>query len=172
VLPVIEAGQAVAVDDGYTLDDALSVQPAPGHTLAHVAIHLNSRGQRAIFSGDVMHVPLQIHYPHWGTSLDDDPQLGVRSRLQLLEDCAESRTLILPTHFVPDTGCFVTRTAGAFRRNGTRYRDGDRDQNPPSGGARLRSRGLDNATLRFEGPTITDVQSAADSSPSSGYPTR
>jgi cytosine/adenosine deaminase-related metal-dependent hydrolase len=29
---------------------------------------------------------------------------------------------------------------------------------------------LDNATLRFEGTTITDVQSAADSSPSSGYP--
>jgi glyoxylase-like metal-dependent hydrolase (beta-lactamase superfamily II) len=114
VLPVIESGQAVAVDDGYTLDDLLSVEPTPGHTLAHVAIQLQSRGQRAIFSGDVMHVPLQIHYPRWGTSLDDDPHLGARTRLQLLETCAENRTLILPTHFVPDTGCFIARTPDGF----------------------------------------------------------
>ena len=114
VLPVIEAGQVVAVDDGYTLDDVLSVEPAPGHTLAHVAINLESRGQRAIFSGDVMHVPLQIHYPHWGTSLDDDPQLGIRSRLELLERCAETRTLMLPTHFVPNAGCFIARAGDGF----------------------------------------------------------
>jgi glyoxylase-like metal-dependent hydrolase (beta-lactamase superfamily II) len=114
VLPVIEAGQCVAVDDGYTLDDVLSIEPAPGHTLAHVAIKLQSRGEHAVFSGDVMHVPLQIHYPRWGTSLDDDPLLGIRSRLDLLEHCAETRTLILPTHFVPDTGCFIARTADGF----------------------------------------------------------
>ena len=114
VLPVIEAGQAVAVDDGYALDDMLSVEPAPGHTLAHVAINLESRGERAIFSGDVMHVPLQIHYPHWGTSLDDDPHLGIRSRLGLLERCAETRTLMLPTHFVPNAGCFIARSGDGF----------------------------------------------------------
>ena len=113
VLPVIEAGQAVAVDDGYALD-MLSVEPAPGHTLAHVAINLESRGERAIFSGDVMHVPLQIHYPHWGTSLDDDPHLGIRSRLALLEGCAETRTLMLPTHFVPNAGCFIARSSDGF----------------------------------------------------------
>jgi glyoxylase-like metal-dependent hydrolase (beta-lactamase superfamily II) len=114
VLPVIEAGQVVAVDDGYALDDVLSVEPAPGHTLAHVAINLESRGQRAIFSGDVMHVPMQIHYPHWGTSLDDDPQLGIQSRLGLLERCAETRTLMLPTHFVPNAGCFIARASDGF----------------------------------------------------------
>ncbi len=114
ILPVIEAGQSVAVDDGYTLDDMLTVEPAPGHTLAHIAIRLHSQGKRAVFSGDVMHVPLQIHYPRWGTSLDDDPQLGVQSRLHLLESCVEHRTLVLPTHFVPGDGCFITRTSEGF----------------------------------------------------------
>jgi glyoxylase-like metal-dependent hydrolase (beta-lactamase superfamily II) len=114
VLPVIEAGQLVDIDDGYALDDVLSVEPTPGHTLAHVAINLESRGERAIFSGDVMHVPMQIHYPHWGTSLDDDPHLGIRSRLELLERCAETRTLMLPTHFVPDAGCFIARSGDGF----------------------------------------------------------
>ena len=114
ILPVIEARQAVVVDDGYTLDDMLTVEPWPGHTLAHVAIRLRSQGADALFSGDVMHVPLQVHYPHWGTSLDDDPQLGVQSRLRLLESVAETRTLLLPTHFVPGTGCFITREPQGF----------------------------------------------------------
>jgi glyoxylase-like metal-dependent hydrolase (beta-lactamase superfamily II) len=114
VLPVIEAGQAIAVEDGYSLDGTLTVEPTPGHTLAHVAIRLASGGERALFSGDVMHVPLQIHYPQWGTSLDDDPQLGVRSRLKLLEHCAETHTRVLPTHFVPDTGCFIAHGADGF----------------------------------------------------------
>lgn len=114
ILPVIEAQQAIAVDDGFTLDDMLTVEPTPGHTLAHVAIRLRSQGANAIFSGDVMHVPLQVHYPHWGTSLDDDPKLGVQSRLRLLEGCAEFRTLLLPTHFVPGTGCYITRSSHGF----------------------------------------------------------
>lgn len=114
ILPVVEAGQAVAVDDGYTLDDTLTLLPAPGHTLAHCAIYLHSHDNRAIFSGDVMHVPLQVYYPLWGTSLDDDPQLGVRSRLHLLESCAESQTLLLPTHFIPENGCFIARRGDGF----------------------------------------------------------
>jgi glyoxylase-like metal-dependent hydrolase (beta-lactamase superfamily II) len=114
VLPVIEAGQSVAVDDGFELDETMTVEPTPGHTLAHVAIRLRSGGKEALFSGDVMHVPLQILYPHWGTSLDDDPALGVRSRLQLLESAAENHTLLLPTHFVPGNGCFINRSSRGF----------------------------------------------------------
>jgi len=114
VLPVIEAGQFVAVDHGYQVDEMLTVESMPGHTPGHVAIRLRSRGQQAVFSGDVMHVPLQVHYPHWGTSLDDDPVLGVRSRLQLLESAAENHALLLPTHFVPGNGCFIRNTREGF----------------------------------------------------------
>lgn len=114
ILPVIEAGQFLAVDEGYELDGMFTVEPMPGHTLAHVAIRLRSRGQQAVFSGDVMHVPLQVHYPRWGTSLDDDPVLGVRSRLDLLESAAEDQALLLPTHFVPGNGCFIRQTSQGF----------------------------------------------------------
>ncbi len=96
------------------LTNTFTVEPTPGHTLAHVAIRLQSRGKEALFSGDVMHVPLQVYYPRWGTSLDDDPQLGIESRLRLLEVCAEDRTPCYSTHFVPDRGCFITRTGEEF----------------------------------------------------------
>jgi len=114
ILPVVETGQALPVDDGYVIDESLTVELTPGHTLAHIAMHLRSQEQHAVFSGDVMHVPLQVYYPHWSTSLDDDPQLGVRSRLRLLQSCAESGSLVLPTHFVPADGCFITRAGEGF----------------------------------------------------------
>lgn len=114
VAPVIAAGQAVIVDDGYTLDDALTVEPAPGHTLGHARIRLRDKGEQGFFSGDLMHVPLQVYYPHWGTSLDDLPEAGVQSRLDLLETCAETQALLMPTHFAAPHCCRIARRAGGF----------------------------------------------------------
>jgi glyoxylase-like metal-dependent hydrolase (beta-lactamase superfamily II) len=111
---VLAAGQAVIIDDGYTLDDALTVEPAPGHTLGHARIRLRDSGQQGIFSGDLMHVPLQVYYPHWGTCLDDAPELGVQSRMQLLETCVETRALLMPTHFAAPHCCRITRRGREF----------------------------------------------------------
>ena len=38
VLPVVENGMAVMFDNGYSLDDCLTIVPAPGHTPGHVRI--------------------------------------------------------------------------------------------------------------------------------------
>ena len=114
VAPVVAAGQAVAIDDGYTLDDALTVEPAPGHTLGHVRIRLRDSGSQAIFSGDLMHVPLQVYFPHWHTSLDDAPEAGVESRLALLETCVETNALLLPTHFAAPHCCRIAQKAAGF----------------------------------------------------------
>ncbi|MCW5770319.1 MAG: MBL fold metallo-hydrolase [Rhodospirillaceae bacterium] len=114
VAPVVAAGQAVAIDDGYELDGMLRVEAAPGHTLGHVRIALASRNGRAMFSGDLMHVPLQVYYPDWYTCLDDDPQRGIASRRKLLEDCADRHALLLPTHFVAPHCCRITRDGDGF----------------------------------------------------------
>src|SRR5262249_44915004 len=52
VLPVVEAGQAVLVDDGYAIDDAMTVRAAPGHTPGHVSVMLHDGDKRAVFCGD------------------------------------------------------------------------------------------------------------------------
>lgn len=114
VAPVVAAGQAVAIDDGYVLDEVLTVEPAPGHTLGHVRIRLRDANAEAMFSGDLMHVPLQVYYPGWGTSLDDDPAAGVRSRHALLETCVERNALLLPTHFAAPHCCRIKTTRAGF----------------------------------------------------------
>lgn len=72
ILPVAEAGQMVLIDDGHTVDDMLVVEPAPGHTPGHVQIRIRSRGREGIFSGDIIHHPVQVPFPKLCSMFDDD----------------------------------------------------------------------------------------------------
>jgi glyoxylase-like metal-dependent hydrolase (beta-lactamase superfamily II) len=65
ILPVVQSGQAVLVDDGYDVTSKLSVEAAPGHSPGHVLFKLANEGKRAVFCGDVIHHALQVYAPHW-----------------------------------------------------------------------------------------------------------
>ena len=58
ILPLIDAQQArVVSDEGEEIVDGIRFLPTPGHSIGHMAIEIRSRGQTALFSGDVMHSP-------------------------------------------------------------------------------------------------------------------
>ncbi len=97
--PVVAAGQALLVDDGYTLDDMVSLVPTPGHSPCHCCVAIRSKGQRAVVTGDLMHHALQVMQPDLSTIFDWDPQQGIESRRRFLEGAADSGDLILPIHF-------------------------------------------------------------------------
>ena len=99
VLPVVQSGQAVLVDDGYDVTSKLSVEAAPGHSPGHVLFKLADEGTRAVFCGDVIHHALQVYAPHWTHMADEWPDKGAVSRRRLLESCAEHDALLFPIHF-------------------------------------------------------------------------
>lgn len=110
VLPVIEAGQVEIVNDGFTIDDCLSVHPAPGHTPGHVALWLRSRGASCVFTGDIIHHPIQIRYPHWSCIGCADPEQANETRRQLVEKITDTSTLLMTGHFIaPHAGRVRTR---------------------------------------------------------------
>ena len=41
-LPIVEAGQAVLVDDDYALDDTITLTPTPGHSPCHCCVNIFS----------------------------------------------------------------------------------------------------------------------------------
>ena len=53
--PIVEAGQALLVDDTYQLDDTFTLTPTPGHSPRHCCVNIASKGQRAVVTG----VPLR-----------------------------------------------------------------------------------------------------------------
>ena len=65
ILPVIASGQAMAVDMTHKLGDGLLIEPAPGHSPGHVVLRAQSKGEEALFVGDVLHHPMQIYETAW-----------------------------------------------------------------------------------------------------------
>ncbi len=114
VLPILEAGQDMVVDGTQQLGDALTISPAPGHSPGHVLIALQSRGSEALFTGDIMHHPIQIHCPDWSSAFCFDPGAARRSRRRVLERAAARGSVLYPAHFAEPHIARVAERAGGF----------------------------------------------------------
>jgi glyoxylase-like metal-dependent hydrolase (beta-lactamase superfamily II) len=115
VRPVIEAGlcQAVAID-GSEIAEGLSLLPSPGHSVDHASIRLVSRGEEALFSGDVMHHPLQVYEPGLNSCFCEFPEAALRSRTWALEHAAERKAKVFTTHFTESSVGSIERKGNDF----------------------------------------------------------
>ncbi|MCA3278662.1 MAG: MBL fold metallo-hydrolase [Roseomonas sp.] len=113
--PVVAAGQAMLVDDDFSLDDCITIEPTPGHTPCHCCVHIKSGGQHAVITGDLMHHALQIHRPSWSTMFCWDPIAAADSRTRFLGNVADTDTKLLPIHF-------PNPSVGRVESNGDRFR--------------------------------------------------
>lgn len=115
VLPVLEAGQALIVDEDHAIEDGVELEPAPGHTPGHVIVNIVRGNARAVLSGDLFHHPLQCRFPDWSTRFCWDPAQARVTRRRFFETHADSRTLVLPAHFPAPTAGFIEREGMGFR---------------------------------------------------------
>jgi glyoxylase-like metal-dependent hydrolase (beta-lactamase superfamily II) len=115
VLPVIETGQAVLLDGAHAIDDTMLVEPASGHTVGHVVLKLVDQGERALFSGDAIHHPLQVYVPSWNSCFCEMPGEARATRHRLLGDCAEHGALLFPIHFGAPHVATIAREGDAFK---------------------------------------------------------
>jgi glyoxylase-like metal-dependent hydrolase (beta-lactamase superfamily II) len=114
VLPLIEAGQAELIEGTFGIGDTLMIEPAPGHTGGHIVLKLDIHGEKAIFSGDAMHHPLQVYIPHWNSGFCELPDEARATRRRILEHCAEDRALLFAAHFGAPHVAKVLRTGDGF----------------------------------------------------------
>ena len=116
VLPIVEAGQAIIVEDTHQIDDGMWLEPSPGHTPGHVMLNLKSGEETALMSGDVIHHPLQLIRPQWSSRACEDPHLSAVSRTKMLERVADTNTLLCPAHFgSPTMGHVISHATDGFR---------------------------------------------------------
>jgi glyoxylase-like metal-dependent hydrolase (beta-lactamase superfamily II) len=116
--PVRDSGQYDPVDvpdQGREVADGIRLVPAPGHTPGQVAVEVRGADRTALITGDSIHHPVQLSHPHLTSCVDTDAQQAVRTRARLLEQLADTDSLLLGTHF-PDP------TAGTVRSDGGRFR--------------------------------------------------
>jgi glyoxylase-like metal-dependent hydrolase (beta-lactamase superfamily II) len=115
VKPVYEAGLVDLVGPEHVVTDEVCLEPTPGHTPGHVSVHIRSRGEEAVITGDLIHHPAQIARPEWRSSADWDGAMGEATRRDFLDRYADRPVLIIGTHF-------ATPTAGKLVRDGETFR--------------------------------------------------
>ena len=110
VLPVMDAGQAELVNEDFEFEEGVALQHAPGHTPGTCCVHVHSRGQRGIFSGDILHTPVQLVDTTLNSRFCHDPAQAVATRQRLVESVADTSTLLMTGHFPHSTGGRVVST--------------------------------------------------------------
>jgi glyoxylase-like metal-dependent hydrolase (beta-lactamase superfamily II) len=74
-----------------------------------VSIAIESRGKRAIVTGDMMHNPIQLERPDDTARFDMDSALARRTRAAFIDDLANSDVFVIGSHFSDPTGGFIVR---------------------------------------------------------------
>jgi glyoxylase-like metal-dependent hydrolase (beta-lactamase superfamily II) len=115
VRPVIDAGLArEIVVDGTEVVEGFSFFPSPGHSIDHACIRFSSRGEYALFWGDVMHHPLQFMKPDWNSVFCEFPDAALKSRRWAMNHAAETDALVFTTHFAESSAGRVSREGDRF----------------------------------------------------------
>jgi glyoxylase-like metal-dependent hydrolase (beta-lactamase superfamily II) len=113
--PVVASGQLDLVADDAVLAPGVHFVATPGHTEHHVSVRIDSDGQSALITGDVLHHPAQVGRPDWSSTFDVNPQLSAASRWHLLNRLAEEDVLVLGTAFPDPSAGRVHRRGDGFR---------------------------------------------------------
>lgn len=114
IQPLLDAGLVDAVGNSHRLTDEVVLLPTPGHTPGHVSVLIESRGERALITGDMAHTPLQFALPDLAASAFDwDSKQSSDTRRRIVDGYANTDALVLGIHFAPPT-------AGHIRQAGDR----------------------------------------------------
>lgn len=115
VQPIVDAGLSQLISTNHQVTPEVLLMPTPGHTPAHVSIIIQSEGEEAIITGDVLHHPCQITHADWETISDTDPNQATETRKALLEKYTDTQTLIIGSHFASPTAGYLRDSDGELR---------------------------------------------------------
>ncbi|MGW5444010.1 MBL fold metallo-hydrolase [Streptomyces asiaticus] len=114
VAPIREAGKALLWDGSLDIDANLRLELAPGHTPGSSVLALDSRGDRALFVGDLLHSPVQIADPDTNSCFCEDPAASRATRRRILGRAADQHALVFPAHLGGHGAAEVRREGGTF----------------------------------------------------------
>lgn len=115
VQPIIDLDRVTWADDGHEIAPGMTLRSRPGHTPGQMSLELDSDGHSALFVGDIVHHPMQIHRPDWNSRFCEDPDQARVSRRTVLDHAADCGALLIPAHFGGEHVVRVEREGTDFR---------------------------------------------------------
>ena len=103
VEPLVSHDVLRLVEVDHTITDEIGLLSTPGHTPGHVALRIESGGEVAVISGDVIHHPIQITHPDVQALPDEDVTGAAATRDALLQRVVDEQAILFGTHFAAPT---------------------------------------------------------------------
>ena len=115
IAPILAAGLEEFIDADFRLTDEVSLIATPGHTPGHVSVLIESRGEQAVITGDLMHNPIQIAVPATEARFDMDKSQAARTRCDFVQRFCNTGTLVIGSHFPEPTAGVIVPDGQAWR---------------------------------------------------------
>lgn len=124
VAPYQKVGKLAQFDGSVELAPGIRSQPTGGHTPGHSAFVLESKSQKLLFWGDVMHIEeVQFPAPQINSIFDSNRAVAIEQRQKIFADAAEKGYLVAGAHVTyPGIGR-LTKEGGGYRWWPLRYVD-------------------------------------------------
>lgn len=112
--PYVQAGKFKTIDSAGVLVPGVSAQPEHGHTPGHTTYVVESRGQKLVLIGDLIHVAsVQFDNPQVTIGFDSDEKAAYAARKQVFDDAARNGYLVGGAHLqFPGLGHIVSQGKG------------------------------------------------------------
>jgi glyoxylase-like metal-dependent hydrolase (beta-lactamase superfamily II) len=114
VLPVMEFKQADLVASDHEIESGIHLEAAYGHTPGTCLLHVKNRGAHGVFTGDVIHTPVQLADPSLSSRFCSDAAQSAATRRALCERYAETATTLYTGHFPAPSAARLVRKAAGF----------------------------------------------------------
>ena len=115
VRPIFDAGLAETVEMDHRISPEIRLMPTTGHTPGHVSVVIESKGETAVITGDMVHHPCQIANPDWAPDFDTSKEASTATRKAKFSDWADRPILVIGTHFAAPTAGRVVRDGNSYR---------------------------------------------------------
>jgi glyoxylase-like metal-dependent hydrolase (beta-lactamase superfamily II) len=94
-------------DTNHDVVPGVRVIHTPGHTPGHRSVLVRDADEGLLLTGDLLHLPVQIHEREWFSEHDEDPLLGVASRRLMLWRAESHAYRVGVPHFAEPFGRIV-----------------------------------------------------------------
>ncbi|MGV0806701.1 MBL fold metallo-hydrolase [Mycolicibacterium setense] len=109
VEPLVAHDVLRLTETDHAITDEIRLIATPGHTPGHAAVRIESEGEVAVISGDVIHHPIQITHPEVQALPDEDPAVAAATRDRLLQQVVDEQAILFGTHFaIPTAGTVIS----------------------------------------------------------------
>ena len=113
VAPILDAGLADLVDADSPIHreigDGIWLTDVSGHSPGNLCVLAECGAERAVFSGDCFHHPIQLVRPDAAFFADEDPSKASVTRRRLMDRYANEDAVFFPAHFTGATAGRIER---------------------------------------------------------------